>query len=114
MGWVGIAASAIQALPFIIAILLIASFIPGSSSKILYPISAGLSLLPAILPLNPALALPLLRPYSNYFYTALFFSGSISAYYADRRGYAPKWLTELVLALVAVASVAVVRFPWLG
>jgi hypothetical protein len=114
MGWVGIAASVIQALPFIIAILLLASLIPGSSSKILYPISAGLSMLPAILPLNPALAFPLLGPYSNYFYTALFLSGSISAYYADRRGYAPKWLTELVLALVAVASVAVVRFPWLG
>ncbi len=110
VGWVGIAASAIQALPVVISILLIASFIPGRPSRPLYPLSAGLSLLPILLPLNPGLMF--LGPYSRYFYTALFLSGSLTAWYADLKSYAPQWVVELTLTVVAVTSIMVVRLPW--
>jgi len=110
VGWVGIAASAVQSLPIVIGMLLAASLIPGRPSRVLYPLSSCLSLLPILLPLDPALIF--LGPYTRYFYTALFLSGSITAWYTDLKSYAPRWVVELALTVVAIASIMVVRLPW--
>lgn len=110
LGWVGISALISPLFPLAVAALLVAALIPGGPSRSLYPLSAGLSLLPSILPLNPAVSF--LGPFSGYAYTALFLLGSASAYYADKRRYAPRWYTELVLTIIAITSVMVVRAPW--
>jgi len=94
----------------VIGMLLAASLIPGRPSRDLYPLSSCLSLLPILLPLNPALIF--LGPYTRYFYTALFLSGSITAWYTDLKSYAPRWVVELALTVVAIASIMVVRLPW--
>jgi hypothetical protein len=111
MGWVGIAASLNPALYILLATLLAVSLMPGRPSRLLYPASAVMGLLPSILPLKPGTAF--LGPYTGLIYSCFFTAGSAASWISFKRGLIPL-LAEIVCILICLASASVVNLPWLG